>query len=59
MSEEVTTKSFSLRKSDIDIIETYTKQLDGLSDSATLRQILREWATFKGAQLPLPMEAQK
>ena len=55
MTEELLAKTFTLRKSDVDIIQTQSKELDSLSDSATLRQILREWVAFKAAQIPLDL----
>lgn len=59
MSEEFVPKTYTLRQSDLEVIEARKKELDTSSDSYTLRQILAEYRTMKLAQLPLPMDGTK
>lgn len=49
------TVAFSLDGESLAIVRQFAKDGGYPSTSSALRQIVREWALFKGAQRPLPI----
>jgi hypothetical protein len=58
-TDEKVTASYHLTRKHVDVVKEHAETNYDGNASMALRRIIDEWATFKAAQLPLPMTEAK